>query len=885
MAYQPKSYRKFLAASVSAVVAASAIAPVAASAASNNFKDVQAGTELADAVNYLVSTGTTNGESATEFGVHHDITRAQAAKMIAGVMGLDTKNVKDPGFPDVSKDNYYYSYIAAAANAGVFQGDGAGKFNPDKPITRAEAAKVFVKAFGLELKADAKTPFTDVPDASDANLGWATPYINTLYAAGLVKGTNDAGTTFEPNANLERGAFALLAYRVHNYLEELKAAPAVTSVSAINSKQLEVHFNKPIKSSSIIANTSTGALVPDTVTVSRTVSDTINPNKNVNTVVGSLSEDGKTLTLTADGTSFFDGTYYLEIADSVETTNGDSLKAYAGTVNVDDNVAPTVSSVSYNPSTGKIEIKTSEPLTRVPDVLRINGTPVTGLTAASASPSNTKFVVAKPASLTPGSNATIHIDGSEDYAGNLLTPYDGSVSITDDQSALQLVSTSQVSSNVAKLVFNKPLASDDTTIDGAITALIDGSSVDPGDVTFVKDPNDSTGKTVLATFAGSYTAPDYFYGTATSKAVTFVVADGKIQDVYGVKLGTTTQTVTMTKDVTGPKALSADISADGKYLLVHFDEVITTLNAGTSNANITLRLDGVDVPMDGKNADVQIIADENGDNTILEISPDNTVKLDAGTYTVRLAAGTVSDVHTNKSGIVSQSATVSSTSTPLTASIDNWGGNNNKFQVTFSEAVGTSALQRTNYTLDGSVLPEGTDIYFADSSKKTVNIVLPANSINFGAVGGSSSANNARLGVMNVTTASGKVVTSTSATVRVEDNTAAKLVSAQLVGSNVLKLTFNENMGSAFALEDIALESSAGTFSLVDTSVSNVETDGKSLIITVSPGTNDNYSKVVAGSNLKLTTVDVSDDDGLTDTIVDANGYHAEANDTVSVSK
>ncbi|WP_027724893.1 S-layer homology domain-containing protein [Tuberibacillus calidus] len=309
MAYQPKSYRKFLAASVSAVVAASAIAPVAASAASNNFKDVQAGTELADAVNYLVSTGTTNGESATEFGVHHDITRAQAAKMIAGVMGLDTKNVKDPGFPDVSKDNYYYSYIAAAANAGVFQGDGAGKFNPDKPITRAEAAKVFVKAFGLELKADAKTPFTDVPDASDKNLGWATPYINTLYADGLVKGTNDAGTTYEPNGNLDRGSFALLAYRVHQFLQ----APQVTSVSAINSTQAVVQFNTKI-----------GDVDPSNFTVDNGVSvisakvDSTDKTK-VTITFNKALEDKTTYTVTVNGVTSDSGVTQKEASSSTFT--------------------------------------------------------------------------------------------------------------------------------------------------------------------------------------------------------------------------------------------------------------------------------------------------------------------------------------------------------------------------------------------------------------------------------------------------------------------------------------------------------------------------------------------------------------------------------------
>jgi len=245
-------------------------------------------------------------------------------------MGLDTKNVKDPGFPDVSKDNYYYSYIAAAANAGVFQGDGAGKFNPDKTITRAEAAKVFVKAFGLELKADAKTPFTDVPDASDKNLGWATPYINTLYADGLVKGTNDAGTTYEPNGNLDRGSFALLAYRVHQFLQ----APQVTSVSAINSTQAVVQFNTKI-----------GDVDPSNFTVDNGVSvisakvDSTDKTK-VTITFNKALEDKTTYTVTVNGVTSESGVAQKEASSSTFTYETAEVNSI------------TLDQTSFNSSTG-----------------------------------------------------------------------------------------------------------------------------------------------------------------------------------------------------------------------------------------------------------------------------------------------------------------------------------------------------------------------------------------------------------------------------------------------------------------------------------------------------------------------------------------------------
>ncbi|MBG9549680.1 hypothetical protein [Cytobacillus firmus] len=562
-------------------------------------------------------------------------------------------------------------------------------------------------------------------------------------------------------------------------------------------------------------------MVSNTVTVARTVADSNNPNKNVTSVTGTLSEDGKTLTLTAAGATFFDGNYSLTIADSVKTTDGKELTAYAGTLSASDKVAPTINKVEFNPTTGNLEVTTSEPLTATPSVLRVNGTPVTGLSPV-ANTNNTKFVVAKPASVTAGSTASIYLAGGTDYSGNILSAFEGNVQITNDQSALQVVSSSQVDSNVAKIVLNKTIASNNTVLDGAVSVLIDGTAVAAGDVTFTKDTTDSSGKTILATFSGSYSAPNYFYGTTSSKSVTFVFAHEQIVDVFGKKLGTTTQTVTMNKDVTGPKAVSSKVSQDGSAIEVTFDEVITNLVPGTGNANVTLRKDGVAVAMNGANASVTIVADANGDNKVLRISPDTTADLAAGTYTVRLAGATVEDSHTNDADVVSVNATVDSTTTKLTAALGNLSATNNQFQVTFSEAVGTSALERTNYTLDGKVLPEGTDIYFADSTKTKVNIVLPANSVDFGTVGGNTAANNAILSVSNVSTSAGKVVVANSATVKVQDNTAAILQSATLVGNNIVKLSFNENLTSlsttaiADILDDIQISSTAGTFAAAD---------------------------------------------------------------------
>ena len=63
-----------------------------------------------------------------------------------------------------------------------------------------------------EKPVETEVPFTDIDH-------WAKEYIETAYTAGLIKGTSE--TTFSPEANITRGSFITLLYR-------LNGSPAVT---------------------------------------------------------------------------------------------------------------------------------------------------------------------------------------------------------------------------------------------------------------------------------------------------------------------------------------------------------------------------------------------------------------------------------------------------------------------------------------------------------------------------------------------------------------------------------------------------------------------------------------------------------------------------------
>lgn len=97
-------------------------------------------------------------------------------------------------FSDVDQSASYAESVSVLSSLALMIGDDKGNFNPDKAITRAEAATIIVRAKGLEdAAAGAKgaTQFTDV--ATDH---WASGYINLGFQNGIIAGYGDG--TFGP---------------------------------------------------------------------------------------------------------------------------------------------------------------------------------------------------------------------------------------------------------------------------------------------------------------------------------------------------------------------------------------------------------------------------------------------------------------------------------------------------------------------------------------------------------------------------------------------------------------------------------------------------------------------------------------------------------------
>ena len=279
MAYQPKSYRKFLAGAAAVAVVAPVVAPVA-SLAAVSFPDVTESTTHSEAIYALVEAGIIKGNTDGTFAPNAEIKRGDAAVMIARALNLLDGKIPATTVTDLTNSNATtQEAVAKLVNKGIVSGFLDSTFRPDEPVKREQMAKYIANAYDLKL-GDGVTNFADVDSKSALAV-----YVDAIAEAGITIGKTDG--TFGFGDKLKRADFSAMVYRAEN----LKvAAPAVKSVSAINANQVEVKFNKAVEKSTVLD----GSNVVQNITFSPVGTATV-----AGGLTGSLSADGKTLTITA----------------------------------------------------------------------------------------------------------------------------------------------------------------------------------------------------------------------------------------------------------------------------------------------------------------------------------------------------------------------------------------------------------------------------------------------------------------------------------------------------------------------------------------------------------------------------------------------------------
>ena len=165
------------------------------------------------AVTELYSRSVINGYDDGSFMPNNSITRAEFLKMLTAAAGIEiTPQTGELPFNDVSEDDWYAPYIAAAYAGGITLGYEDGSFLPEAEITREEAAVMVCRCIdvcGISIEAERlNINFVDESDISD----YAVGYIDRLYCLGVING--DENGSFNPGSNMSRAEAAQMIWNL-----------------------------------------------------------------------------------------------------------------------------------------------------------------------------------------------------------------------------------------------------------------------------------------------------------------------------------------------------------------------------------------------------------------------------------------------------------------------------------------------------------------------------------------------------------------------------------------------------------------------------------------------------------------------------------------------
>lgn len=145
-------------------------------AESEKYSDVPSGHAYADYI-YNLRKFSVVTDSATRFEPQRPITRAEFSGKLIGLIGIKP-SMQPVQFADVT-GNPYRAQIQTLVEFGAVNGTREGKFEPDRPITREEAAQVICKLTQVFIHPTVAAKLSGRTDA------WAEPAVRFVVGAGL----------------------------------------------------------------------------------------------------------------------------------------------------------------------------------------------------------------------------------------------------------------------------------------------------------------------------------------------------------------------------------------------------------------------------------------------------------------------------------------------------------------------------------------------------------------------------------------------------------------------------------------------------------------------------------------------------------------------------
>ncbi|WP_237979627.1 S-layer homology domain-containing protein [Bacillus thuringiensis] len=656
------SYKKVIAGTMTAAMVAGVVSPVAA--AGKSFPDVPEKFWGEESINYLVEKGAVKGNDKGMFEPEKEITRAEAATMMAQILNLPIDKDAKPSFGD-SQGQWYTPFIAAVEKAGVVKGKGEGKFDPTGKIDRVSMASLLVEAYKLDTKVNVplETKFDDLKDS------WGKDKANILVKLGISVGTGDK---WEPNKSVtkaEAAQFIAMTDKQFGQKEEAK----VESIKAINAKEIEVKLGATVKEEDV-----------------KNAKFTLSQGTNATAVTAKIGEDKKSVILTLDGDAKLKNKEaYVLTVEGLKATDGKEIPKALEVIFFNDEVAPTVSTVST--PDGKLKVVFSEKLDAAKGAtVVVNGQKVEGKVE------NNTFTSTNALNLENGKEFSIIVTGATDLSNNAMEMYEGKATykVEKDTTAPEVkdVKVKEITAEgkaTLEVTFSEELAEN-----GQGTVVVKKGKEELKSA-IARDAQDKTKAVIEVT--GALKTNE----TAADLTVEFVGYKDLANNV-GSKVS---KAVKVSKDVVAPNFVKVEADQD-KAATFTFDKEVTAQDG-------KLRVINLDTSKD-VTADVKVAPTKDNKKGITLTFPAK------GNYKVAAAKGLVKDAAGNESVAFTKEVKVVEKETeketdkvaPVVKAVA-YDKATNKITVNFEKEVkggqvAESASNVNNYTLAGAKLPEGT---------------------------------------------------------------------------------------------------------------------------------------------------------------------------------
>ena len=140
-----------------------------------NFPDVDEYSDYFEAISYISDIGLMVGDGTGNFNPNKTVTRAEMATIVCRMLGETNDLAKSEVFSDVPAEHWANGYVCKAAELGIVNGYGNGKFGPSDNVTYEQAVTMIVRCVGGEV------------EAMDAG-GYPNGYLKIAQDAGIING-------------------------------------------------------------------------------------------------------------------------------------------------------------------------------------------------------------------------------------------------------------------------------------------------------------------------------------------------------------------------------------------------------------------------------------------------------------------------------------------------------------------------------------------------------------------------------------------------------------------------------------------------------------------------------------------------------------------------